>query len=276
MKMSQQAQWQVAGSAPEVYERELVPAVFGVWAPILVELAQPRSSERVLDVACGTGVVARIAATRVGPSGTVVGIDLNPGMLSVARSVVSPDSRSGGQLQWQEASADKLPFPDGSFNVVYCQLGLQFFADRPAALREMRRVLGTEGRLALMVWRGMHESPGFAVLADALQRHVGQAAAAIMRAPFGLSNADELEALVRAAGFQNVAIQQRSGTVRFPSVERFVLSYVAGSPLAGPVSQADDAARAALITDVRNALGKFTSNDELAFPIAAHLLSARV
>jgi ubiquinone/menaquinone biosynthesis C-methylase UbiE len=276
MKMSQQGQWQVAGSAPEVYERELVPAVFGVWAPILVELAQPRPSERVLDVACGTGVVARIAATRVGPSGTVIGIDLNPGMLSVARSVVSPDSRSGGQLQWQEASADKLPFPDGSFNVVYCQLGLQFFADRPAALREMRRVLGTEGRLALMVWRGIHESPGFAVLADALQRHVGQAAAAIMRAPFGLSNADELEALVRAAGFQNVAIQQRSGTVRFPSVERFVLSYVAGSPLAGPVSQASDAARAALITDVRNALRKSTSNDELAFPIAAHLLSARV
>ena len=274
--MSQQGQWQVAGSAPEVYERELVPAVFGVWAPIIVELAQPRPSERVLDVACGTGVVARIAAMRVGPSGTVVGIDLNPGMLSVARSVVSPDSRSRAQLQWQEASADKLPFPDGSFNVVYCQLGLQFFADRPAALREMRRVLGTEGRLALMVWRGIHESPGFAVLADALQRHVGQAAAAIMRAPFGLSNADELEALVCAADFQNVAIQQRSGTVRFPSVERFVLSYVAGSPLAGPVSQADDAARAALITDVRNALGKFTSNDELAFPIAAHLLSARV
>lgn len=274
--MSQQGQWQVAGSAPEIYERELVPAVFGVWAPILVELAPPRPSECVLDVACGTGVVARIAATRVGPSGTVVGIDLNSGMLSVARSMASPDPQSGGQLQWQEASADKLPFPDGSFNVVYCQLGLQFFADRPAALREMRRVLGTEGRLALMVWRGIHESPGFAVLADALQRHVGQAAAAIMRAPFGLSNADELEALLRAAGFQDVAIQQRSGTVRFPSVERFVLSYVGGSPLAGPVSRVDDAARAALITDVRNALGKFTSNDGLAFPIAAHLLNARV
>jgi hypothetical protein len=154
-------------------------------------------------------------------------------------------------------------------------LGLQFFTDRPAALREMRRILGTEGRLALMVWRGIHESPGFAALADALQRNVGQAAAAIMRAPFGLSNVDELEALVRAAGFQDVAIQQRSGTVRFPTVERFVLSYVAGSPLAGPVSQANDAVRAALITDVSKALNKFTSNDELAFPIAAHLLSAR-
>ncbi|MEA2864125.1 MAG: hypothetical protein QOC84_2081 [Bradyrhizobium sp.] len=273
--MNQQGQWQVAGSAPEVYERELVPAVFGVWAPTLVELAQPRLGERVVDVACGTGIVARIAATRVGPTGSVVGVDLNPGMLSVARSIVSTDS-SGGPLQWQEASADKLPFRDGSFDVVYCQLGLQFFADRAAALREMRRVMGAEGRLALMVWRGIHESPGFSVLAEALERHVGQAAAAVMRAPFGLSSVDELEALVRAAGFQNVAIQQRSGTVRFPSVERFVLSYVAGSPLAGLVSQVDHAAREALITDVRNALGKYKSNTELAFPIAAHLLSARV
>jgi ubiquinone/menaquinone biosynthesis C-methylase UbiE len=273
--MNQKEQWQVAGSAPEVYERELVPAVFGAWAPILVELAQPHLGDRVVDIACGTGIVARIAAERVGPTGVVVGIDLNPGMLSVARSVVSTGARSGGLLQWQEASADKLPFPDGSFDVGYCQLGLQFFADRAAALREMRRVLGAEGRLALMVWRGIHESPGFAVLAEALQRHVGQAAA-IMRAPFALSDADELEALVRAAGFQNVAIYPRSGTVRFPSVERFVLSYVAGSPLAGPVSQAGDLAREALITEVRNALGKFTSNVELAFPIAAHLLRATV
>jgi hypothetical protein len=85
-----------------------------------------------------------------------------------------------------------------------------------------------------MVWRGINESPGFAVLAEALERHVGQAAVAIMRAPFGLPSADELAALVRGAGFQDVAIQQRVGTVRFPSTERFVLSYVAGSPLAGP------------------------------------------
>ena len=274
--MNQQGQWQVAGSAPEIYERELVPAVFGVWAPILVELARPRSGERVIDVACGTGIVARIAAQRVGPTGAVVGVDLNPGMLSVARSVASADSGSDGSLQWQEASADKLPVPDGSFNIVYCQLGLQFFADRAAALREMRRVLGTEGRLALMVWRGIHESPGFAVLAEALERNIGQTAAAIMRAPFGLSDADELEALVSAAGFQNIAIQQRSGTVRFPSVERFVLSYIAGSPLAGPVSKADDAARETLITDVRNALAKYASNAGLAFPIAAHLASAGV
>ena len=274
--MSQPGQWQVAGSAPEVYERELVPAVFGEWAPIVVELAHPRPGERVVDVACGTGIVARIVAARVGPTGSVAGVDLNPGMLSVARSVMLTDLPSAAPIQWQEASADKLPFPGESFDIVYCQLGLQFFSDRPAALREMRRVLGPKGRIALMVWRGIHESPGFAVLAESLERQIGQAAVTIMRAPFGLSNAEELADLVRAAGFQDIAIQQRAGTVRFASVDRFVSSYVAGSPLVGPVSQANNAAREALIADVRNALAQYTTNIELAFPIAAHLLSARV
>ena len=131
--MNQPGQWQVAGSAPEVYERELVPAVFGEWAPIVVGLARPRPGERVVDVACGTGIVARIAAARVGPTGVVVGVDLNPGMLSVARSIILSDSRSAAPVQWQEASADKLPFPVESFDIVYCQLGLQFFADRAGA-----------------------------------------------------------------------------------------------------------------------------------------------
>lgn len=85
--MSQQGQWQVAGSAPEVYERELVPAVFAPWAPMLVALAHPGRGERVIDIACGTGIVARIAAVQVGPDGAVTGVDLNPGMLNVARSL---------------------------------------------------------------------------------------------------------------------------------------------------------------------------------------------
>jgi ubiquinone/menaquinone biosynthesis C-methylase UbiE len=274
--MSQQGQWQVAGSAAEVYEKELVPAIFAPWAPLVIDLAHPQQGDRVLDVACGTGIIARTVADWVGPTGAVVCVDLNPAMLKVARTLWSRCSHSGAQVEWQEASANKLPFPNASFNVVCCQLGLQFFADRPAALREMRRVLAPGGRLAVMVWRGIDESPGFAMLAEALERHVGGAAAAIMRAPFGLSNADELDELVRNAGFQDVAIQRRNGTIRFPSVERLVLSYVAGSPLAGPVSQANDAAREALISDVMNALSKYTSSTELAFPIAAHLLSARV
>ena len=167
--MNQREQWQVAGSAAEVYEQELVPAIFGPWAPIVIDLAQPQKGDRVLDVACGTGIVARMAAQRVGPTGTVVGVDLNPGMLKVARTVCSTGSHSGAPIQWEEASADKLPFSNESFDVAFCQLGLQFFPDRAAALREMRRVLVTGGRVALMVWCDISESPGFSALAKALE-----------------------------------------------------------------------------------------------------------
>jgi ubiquinone/menaquinone biosynthesis C-methylase UbiE len=271
--MSQLGQWQVAGSAPEVYQRELVPAVFGPWAPIVVELAHPRPGERVVDIGCGTGLVARIAAARVGPSGSVAGVDLNPGMLNVARSVATA-SEPSAPIQWHEASADKLPFPDSSFDIAYCQLGLQFFADRPAALREMHRVLVTEGRLALMVWCSIRESPGFAALAEILDRNIGPAAASIMRAPFGLSDAGELTQLVEAAGFRSIRVEQRVGSIQFPSVERFVLSYVHGSPLAGLVAQANIAAREKLIADTKNALEKATTNAGLSFPIAARLLAA--
>jgi len=272
--MSQQGQWQVAGSAPEVYERDLVPAVFGPWATILIGLAPPKVGDRVIDIACGTGIVARIAAAKVGPSGAVAGVDLNPGMLNVARSLKTTDDAA--PVQWQEASADKLPFPDGSFDVAYCQLGLQFFADRPAALREMRRVLFTRGRLAVMVWCGIQESPGFEHFARILERNVSPAAATMMRAPFGLSDANELSRLVAAAGFRDITIQQRVGAVEFPSVERFILSSVAGSPLASHVSQASDVARENLIADTKLALEKYVGNRGLSLPIAAHLLTAAV
>ena len=135
--MSDQGQWQVAGNAAETYERALVPAVFAAWAPLIVALADPRPGERVLDVACGTGVVARLAAQRVGRAGNVVGLDLNPGMLAVAASSAANEPPTSAPITWQEASATKIPLPEAAIDIVYCQLGLQFFPDRPAALREM-------------------------------------------------------------------------------------------------------------------------------------------
>jgi ubiquinone/menaquinone biosynthesis C-methylase UbiE len=273
--MSDQSQWQVAGSAPENYERALVPAVFAPWAPQVVALANPKSGERVLDVACGTGVVARLAAARVGGGGNVVGLDLNPGMLAVAASIGPKTPATSASITWREASATKMPFTDASFDIVYCQLGLQFFPDRPAALREMYRVLVSEGRLGLMVWRGIEHSPGFRVLADALARHVGPEAGAMMRAPFSLSEKEELHALIAAAGFRDVAIWPAPGTVRFPSPARLVQDYAAGSPLAGYVAKASDEARAALISEVNETLGSYVVDGALAFPIEAHLASAR-
>ena len=264
-------QWQVAGSAAEVYERELVPAIFGPWAPQVLGLAAPAAGERVLDAACGTGVVARLAAERVGTDGRVVGLDLNPGMLAVARSLPV----AGVPIGWVQATAGRLPFPDGSFEVVCCQLGLQFFPDRAAALAEMARVLVAGGRLVAMVWRSIDHSPGFAVLAEALDRHIGPAAGAVMRAPFGLGDEGALRGLVAGAGFGEVAVDRQAGVVRFGSARELVVAYGAGSPLAGPVGAAGPDARAGLVAEVEAELEAWQGAAGLAFPIEALLVSGR-
>jgi ubiquinone/menaquinone biosynthesis C-methylase UbiE len=273
--MSEQGQWQVAGNAAETYERALIPAVFATWAPLVVALASPRPGERVLDVACGTGVVARLVAQELGRTGSVIGLDLNPGMLAVAASSAASTPPTSAPITWQEASATKMPFPDAAFDIAYCQLGLQFFPDRPAALREMHRILVPEGRLGLMVWRSIEDSPGFGILAAALARHVSSEAAGIMRAPFALADAEELRGLIAAVGFRDITIRPVAGTVRFPSVARFVQDYVAGSPLAGHVAKVSDEARAALVSEVGDALRSRLAAGALAFPIEAHLASAK-
>lgn len=270
--MNQQERWQLAGNAPEIYERHLVPAIFGPWAPIVVELGRLLPGERVLDVACGTGIVARVAAKYVGSGGRVVGLDINPAMLAIA-GLLPP--APGAVVEWREASADAMPFPGATFDVVFCQLGLQYFPDRPAALREMHRVLVERGRLVLMVWRPIQFSPGFAMLADALEHRVSPEAAAVMRAPFSLGDPGSLRALIEGGDFHNLTIRPATGTVQFPSPEDFVRHQVAGSPLAGHVAKVDDQARAALLTDIKEALRPYFSAGGLKFPIEAQLAVAQ-
>jgi len=241
--MSQQMDWTACGgSAPEIYERHMVPAIFGPWAADLVALATPKPGERVLDVACGTGVVARLAAQGVGPKGTVVGLDLNPGMLAVARAAPPP---VGAQIEWREGNVGAMPFPDATFDLALCQQGLQFFPDRPAALREIRRTLVPSGRVALSVWRPIQHSPGFAALATALEHFIAPEGAAIMQGPFALGSEDDLRTLIAGAEFGTVVLRPAIKALRFPSPKEFVRRYVAATPLAGLVAKATDDARAA-------------------------------
>jgi len=227
--MTDEQRWHLAGSAPEIYAEHLVPAVFAPWAPVLLDAAAVRIGHTVLDVACGTGVVAVAAAERVGPSGAVTGVDINPGMLAVAAA-------GAPRVRWAQADAARLPFPDGGFDRVLCQAGLQFVPDRLGALREMRRVLRPGGRVALLVWRALHHCPGFAALADALQAVVGPDAAAVMRAPFVFGDDPRpLATLLESAGFRDVDVQACAGTVRFGSVAAFVRCQRAASPLAAHV-----------------------------------------
>ena len=259
-------QWQLAGTAAEVYQQHLVPAIFGHWASVVAAAGSLRPGERVLDVACGTGAVAREAARSVGAGGTVVGLDNNPGMLAVARAVSAATA-----VEWREADAMAMPFADAEFDVVLCQLGLQYFPDRLAAMQEIHRVLVPDGRVVLLVWQSIEQSPGFALLAEALERHVGLPAATIMRAPFVFGDPDDVRVPIVAAEFHDVSVRSATGTVRFQSAAHFVRYQVTGSPLAGPVSEASDRAREALLSEVEASTRPYASRAGLAFPIAAHL-----
>ena len=271
--MSAQPEWQFVGNVPENYEHYLVPSIFGPWATDLVEIAQLRPDECVLDIACGTGIVARTAARLVGSAGGVIGLDVSPPMLAAARSIAAAEGLS---IDWREGSATKLPLSDAACDVVLCQQGLQFFPDRPAALREMHRVLRSRGRLALSVWAGIDRSPGFAVLAEALAHRIGTEAGALMTSgPFALSRAEELRSLVANANFRDVDIRTATKLLQYPSSQEFVLRYVAGSALGGFYATANESAQFALLDDVSQALSQYVDDRGLAFPIESNLLVAR-
>jgi SAM-dependent methyltransferase len=257
--------WQLTGSSADAYDELLVPAIFEPWAQSLVDLADPRPGDHVLDVACGTGAVARAAAPRVRPDGTVTGVDVNAGMLATARG-------TDGTVDWREADATALPFPDGTFDVVLCQQGLQFMAHREAAARELRRVLARPGRVALSAWRAIDHSPGYAAFADALDRHAG--AGGIMRAPFAFGDRESLRRLLLGAGFDRVRIVIDVKVCRFPSVAEFLRYEVLASPLAEPVGRLDSGARDALVAHLEDVLGAYVDDDGLALPIESHVALA--
>jgi ubiquinone/menaquinone biosynthesis C-methylase UbiE len=270
--MSQSDRWQLVGNAPEVYETELVPAIFEPWATLLVAKAALREGERVLDVACGTGVVTRLVPPQVGITGQVIGLDLNPGMLARARLSPPPDDPA---VEWREGDAGALPFGAATFDVIFSQFGFQYFPDRHQAAREMYRVLKPEGRLIIMVWRGLAHSPGFAALAAALERHVSSSAAAVMRAPFAFGDStDELRALLAQAGFRRILVSADVRMVRFPSPGAFVQYQVAGSPLATHVAEVSDADRDEMIREVSTAMQPYVNDEGLAFPVEGHIAVA--
>lgn len=272
MSELQQGQgWQLEESSAEAYERYLVPLFFAPGAEYLVELAAPVPGERVLDVACGTGIVARRAAPRVGANGTVVGLDLNEGMLEVARKI---SSEVRPPIEWRQGDATEMPLPDGVFDVVICQQGLQFFPDQPAALREMHRVLVPNGRLALSVLRSIEYNPGYVALAEALRRHIGPDAGAMMSSPFSSLSTEGLRDLLAGAGFRDIRIIIGIGTVRYPSAEEFLRQEGASSPLAGPIGALRDDVREALIRDLEEVLRTYADDVGIVFPAETYLAVA--
>jgi ubiquinone/menaquinone biosynthesis C-methylase UbiE len=253
--------------ASQDYERIQVPAIFAPWALDLLSVAAPRRGERALDVACGTGIVARLAAPRLGAEGRLAAVDLSEGMLASARAQPLPQ---GAPIEWQQGDAAALPFDADSFDVVLCQQGLQHMADRAAAAREMWRVLAPGGRAIVSVfsYRGDQE-----LWIQVAGRHIGTEAAARFRGPAAHMRTAELPGLFTQAGFDPVQAETRRLSTRFPSVDVFVDAYLYGRT-ASVFEHLTADQRASLLADARAAFAPYCSDQGLAFPQQALVIVA--
>jgi len=249
------------------YEDKFVPALFAPWAARTIAAAGIEEGDRVLDIACGTGVVTRAAAAITGAGRPPAGLDLSPGMLAVAHAL---DAR----IDWRLGDAGQLPFADASFDRVVCQFGLMFFADRVQALAEMRRVLCPVGRLAVAVWAGLEHNPGYAEKVRVLEQIAGPAAAAALRAPFCLGDQDRLLEFARAAGIGDPRIETHAGEARFGDLFEFVDVDLRGwLPVMGV--QLDEATIRQVHAACAPALGGYVDaqSGRITLPARAHILS---
>lgn len=247
----------LAKRAAENYQRYFVPVIGAPVAADLIKAATLRPGERVLDVACGTGVVTRLAAEEVGPDGTVSGLDPNPGMIAVAREVTPPQA----SIDWHQAPAEEIPLPDESFDVVLCGMGLQFFSDKPTGLREIRRVLAPGGRFIANLPGPI--PPPLKIMEACLARHVSPESAGFVQAVFSLHDPDELTSLVTDGGFEVIDIQSAMTPVDLPAPEDFLWEYVQSTPLAAEVAQVDEESRVALERDFSQQCQPFVTDGRL-------------
>jgi ubiquinone/menaquinone biosynthesis C-methylase UbiE len=257
-------------SFPEMYERWLVGPLFRPWAETTLDEVRPSPGERVLDIACGTGIVARLAKERLGERGHVVGVDISADMLEVARA-------AGPGIDWREGDAADLPVGHGEgFDVVICQQGLQFFPDKAAAAREMRRALAAGGRLAVATWRSDDEMPFLRELRRVAERRLG----AIADSRYGFGDAATLDKVLRDAGFDDVRVRTVTRTIRFddgaPFLRLNTMAFV-GMSAAGKTMDEEERKRVidAIVSESAQVAQSHADRSGLAFELRTDLATAK-
>jgi ubiquinone/menaquinone biosynthesis C-methylase UbiE len=255
---------QVTSSAAETYDALFLPALFDAWAPRVAEMANLAPGMRVLDVACGTGVLSLAAADLVKPDGSVVGLDLNAGMLEVAK-------RKAPEITWRQASAEAIPFEDASFDAVISQFGLMFVEDKARAIREMMRVLRPAGHLAIAVWDSHERVAGYGAFARLVGRLFGDSAAESFRTPYSLGDVEVLSALFSSAGVADFSITTLEGTARYPSIRYWMEADIRGWTLSDTL---DDAQFERLVAEAETELSRFVEPDgRVEFSSPAHVVT---
>lgn len=262
------------GPAPQLYEDFLVPAMFAPCARELVSAAGLRPGMSVLDVACGTGALSRTAARSVGPHGAVTGVDLGAPMLAVARA--RPVEDAAAPIKYIEGSAESPSVAAGAFDAVTCQQGLQFFEDRPAALRAMHAALAPGGRVAIATWTALEEAVGMSALADGLALHLSEEAGARMHGPWALADAGELHTLLEGAGFADVQVTRLTLDTRFALGRGdFARTVVLAGPLAQTFAQAAPEDQERVAAHVRAALAAHEDGEGgVRFPMSTNVALA--
>ncbi|HSM59813.1 MAG TPA: methyltransferase domain-containing protein [Longimicrobiales bacterium] len=258
---------EAALAGARAYEALHVPALFQEWVEPVLEAARVQRGQAVLDVACGTGVLARGARERVGPSGSVIGVDPDPGMLGVASEI-------DASIDWRRGVAEALPLEDGSVDAVVSQFGMMFFRDREGAAAEMLRVLRPGGRMSVAVWDALENQPAYATEVALLDELAGKEAGDALRAPFVLGDAAQLLAVFEEAGFEDVQVESRTGVGRFPDIRTLVSADLRGwLPVMG-VHLAEDTIERVLEAADRE-MAHLVSDGKVVFDSPAHVVSGR-
>lgn len=274
-RMSAGASWSksfgaATDSAMRVYDEVMVPRMFEPWAQVLTDGLELSPGETLLDVACGPGSVARVAAQRLGKQGRVIACDLSPAMLGIAREKAPVED--GAPITYVESPADRLPVADDELDVITCQQGLQFFGDRKASVAEMRRALRPGGRIGVAVWSEIEHSPAWAALADAIETVAGPELAERLRnGPWGFTDKGRLAALFETAGFADVRVSTRSLPLTFDGGASQLASTLVAGGIAKEVEQFSAEQREQLVGALAASLGDGPIESEM----ESNLLTAR-
>lgn len=261
--------FQLNDSAVAVYEDQKVKVMFGPLARATLDSVNVSADDIILDVACGTGIVARSIRKKVRPTASIVGTDLNEGMIEMARRITRDAASS---FDWHVADVTNLPFETGTFTAVFCQQGIQYFPDEDAALAEMRRVMAKGGKLVMTVWGGA--SDFFLAMAESVARHVGPEVGKKYLVPFSYGRADQFPEMLSSAGFHDVSVTTISVDRVMTDTDVSIPKEILGHPAGSQVQEAGEEVVQTIVKDVSLGCAKYQKGADMIVPQRAYLVLA--
>jgi len=268
LNMNKKSGWQLSGDGPDAYEKYIVPAYTGAWAKEIVNRACLREGEKVLDVACGTGLVARTASKKQNNTDLIYGVDVNEVMINKAQEIEK-------NINWDQRDVIDMPFEDNYFDVILCQQGLQYFPDTSLALKEMKRVLIENGRILLSVWRPIKYSPFYKSLCKILEKYVNAKAASMLSGAFSFGDYKSLKTLFSNAGFRKININIVIKQISYSPFEEFVMGGIMASPFFKDIQRMQKPEREEMLLEIYKSNQDYIDDAGLVTPLESYIVSVK-